>query len=268
VDIEILASSILVALLSLTLLAKKWRIKIKIAILGGIVIGGVAGFIVDWINLLQGHLHILLIGFLELAFIFLITFLAIIFRFYRNPERIPLETEKVILSPADGKVIYTKKIGKGKVPLSAKGGKKVDLKEITKTDLLTSGAYLIGIDMNILDVHVNRAPIGGRVVLQKHARGKFISLRRQEATIMNERVTTIIDNGIFKVGVIQIASRLVRRIVSYLKEGESVRIGQRIGMIKFGSQVDLVIPNLENLKIWVKQGDQVLAGVSLIAGYS
>ena len=267
-DIKIFASSILLALVFLTLLTKKWRVKVKIAILGGTVIGGATGFIVGWINLLRGNLHVLLIGFLELAFIFIITFLAIIFRFYRDPERIPLETEKVILSPADGKVIYTKKIGKGKVPFAVKEEKKIDLKEITKTDLLTNGAYLIGIDMNILNVHVNRAPVGGRVVLQKHARGKFISLRRQEAAIMNERVTTIIDNGIFKVGVIQIASRLVRRIVSYLKEGESVRIGQRIGMIKFGSQVDLVIPNLENLKIWVKQGDEVLAGVSLIAGYS
>jgi len=147
VDIKILASSILVALVFLTLLAKKWRVKIKIAILGGTVIGGATGFIVSWINLLRGDLHILLIGFLELSFIFIIAFLAIIFRFYRNPERIPLETEKVILSPADGKVVYTKKIEKGKVSLSVKEGKKIDLKEITKTALLTSGGYLIGIDI-------------------------------------------------------------------------------------------------------------------------
>jgi len=121
--------------------------------------------------------------------------------------------------------------------------------------------------MNILNVHVNRAPIGGRVVFQKHTKGKFISLRRQEAAILNERVTTIIHSGTFKIGLIQIASRLVRRIVSYVKEGDTLQIGQRIGIIKFGSQVDLIIPKIENLEIKVKQGNEMLAGVSLIAEY-
>jgi phosphatidylserine decarboxylase len=119
--------------------------------------------------------------------------------------------------------------------------------------------------MNILNVHVNRSPIDGKIVLQKYIKGSFLSLRRPEAETCNERVTTIIDNGQFKIAMIQIASRLVRRIVSYLKEGDMVAIGQRIGMIAFGSQVDVAIPQLENLKITVKPGDRVRAGVSIVA---
>jgi phosphatidylserine decarboxylase len=133
------------------------------------------------------------------------------------------------------------------------------------TDPPPNVAYLIGIDMNILNVHVNRSPIGGKIVLQKYIKGDFLSLRRPESETRNERVTTIIDNGQFKIAVIQIASRLVRRIVSYSKEGDIVAIGQRIGMIAFGSQVDAVIPQLENLKIAVKPGDRVRAGVSILA---
>ena len=68
-----------------------------------------------------------------------------------------------------------------------------------------------------------------------------------------------------KIGIIQIASRLVRRIVTYYNEGDSVLLGQKIGMIKFGSQVDLVIPKLENIKIMAKPGEQVMAGQSVIA---
>ena len=84
---------------------------------------------------------------------------------------------------------------------------------------------------------------------------------------MNERVTTIIDSGTFKIAVVQIASRLVRRIASYLGEGDMVQIGQRIGMIRLGSQVDVAIPEIENLRINVKPGDEVRAGVSVIARY-
>ena len=121
--------------------------------------------------------------------------------------------------------------------------------------------------MNILNIHVNRTPIAGKTLLRKRIAGRFISLRRQESEILNERVTTVIGNGIFNVGVVQIASRLVRKIISYVKEGDELQIGQRIGAIVFGSQVDVVIPELENLRIEVKPGDEVKAGVSVVARY-
>ncbi|MCK4794004.1 MAG: phosphatidylserine decarboxylase family protein [Desulfobacteraceae bacterium] len=266
-EFEVFASSLALALVFLPLLAWKWRIKMKIAIAGAVVIGGLTGFIVSWIDSLLNNFGMAQQVFIELFFILLMTFLAIILRFYRNPERVPLETEKVILSPADGKVIYVKEIEKGSTLVSTKGEKRFELKEIMATDSLDDVAYLIGIDMNFLNVHVNRSPIGGKIILQKQTKGKFLSLRRQESDILNERVTTIIDSEVFRIGVTQIASRLVRRIVSYLKEGDVVRIGDRIGAIIFGSQVDVAIPKIENLKIDVKPGDEVIAAISVIARY-
>ena len=121
--------------------------------------------------------------------------------------------------------------------------------------------------MNYLNVHVNRAPIGGRVCLLKHIKGLFISLKKKEAVIQNERVITIIENGDIKVGIVQIASRLVRKIIPYLKQGDQVTMGQRIGVIRFGSQVDLVLPDLPFLKIEVNPKDKVTAGISIIATF-
>jgi phosphatidylserine decarboxylase len=204
---------------------------------------------------------------IELLFISLITFLVVMFRFYRDPERSPIERERVILSPADGQVIYVNKVEKGSSLVSTKGYRSFKLDDIAATGLLTDAAYLIGINMNVLNVHVNRSPIRGKTIFHRHLKGKFVSLRRQESEIVNERATTVIDSGTFQVGVIQIASRLVRRIVSYVREGDSLEIGQRIGSILFGSQVDLVIPELENSKIEVMPGDEVKAGISVIARY-
>ena len=91
----------------------------------------------------------------------------------------------------------------------------------------------------------------------------FISLKRREAIIQNERVLTVIDNGCFKVGIIQIASRLVRKIVSYLQEGYEVQRGQRIGSIRFGSQVDVFLPALPSLCIEVNPGEKVKVGIKV-----
>jgi phosphatidylserine decarboxylase len=264
---EIFISSLALALLLLSLLAWKWRIKFKIAIIAGIAVGGLTGYITYVIHSANAGLYMAVLVPIEFALVLLITFLAIIARFYRDPERSPSETENVILSPADGKVIYVNSVEKGSSLVSTKGRLKFELNEITSTDLLADAAYLVGIDMNILNVHVNRSPIGGKIIFCKRTRGSFISLRRQESEIVNERVTTIIGNGTLRVGVIQIASRLVRKIISYIREGDSLGIGQRLGVIVFGSQVDVVIPELMNLRMEVKPGDEVKAGVSIIARY-
>jgi phosphatidylserine decarboxylase len=264
---EIFASSFAVSLVLLPLLAWKWRVSMKIAVSSAVVIGGLTGAVVGWVNSLVGELNMFALVLIELLLILLITSLGVMARFYRDPERVPIETENVILAPADGKVIYVNKLERGSSLVSTKGERQFKLSEIMATDLLAHATYLIGIDMNVLNVHVNRSPIEGKAIFWKRTRGKFISLRRQEAEVVNERVTTIISNGKFRVGVIQIGSRLVRRIVSYIREGDSVEIGQRIGVILFGSQVDVVIPELENLKIEVKPGDEIKAGVSVIARY-
>lgn len=265
--VEILASSLAFALVFLPLLAWKWRIKIKVAAAGGVIIGALTGLIVSQIGYATA-LNTAMLIIIELPIIPLITALIIITWFYRDPERSPVVTENVILSPADGTVVYVNKVEKGSTLVSTKGDRKFRLEEITDTDMLPNTAFMVGIDMNILNVHVNRAPIAGKTLLLKHIPGRFMSLRRQESDIMNERVSMVIDNGAFSIGVVQIASRLVRRIVSYIKEGDELQIGQRIGAIVFGSQVDVAIPELENLSIEVKPGDEVKAGVSVVAKYS
>ena len=265
--LEIFVSSLALALIFMPLLAWKWRINMKLAIISAIIIGGFTGLIVHWIAPRLPGLGLGVLFLLELFLIFLLVFLAIILRFYRDPERTPLETENVILSPADGQVIYVNKVEKGSSLVSTKGKKNFKLDEITTTSLLDNPAYLIGIDMNMLNVHVNRSPVSGKLIFQKHIKGKFISLRKEESDILNERVIMVIENGNLRFGVIQIASRLVRRILSYMKEGDSLQIGQRIGAIVFGSQVDVVVPNSGNLRIEARPGDEVKAGISVVARY-
>jgi phosphatidylserine decarboxylase len=262
---EIFISSMVLALVFLPLLAWKWRVKAGTAIVSAIVIGGLTGLLVSWIHSVFTGLNIAALISIELALIVLLTCLAIAARFYRDPERSPQENVNVILSPADGKVVYINRVEPGSSLVATKGQHRFKLDEITSTALPANAAYLIGIEMNVLNVHVNRSPISGKVILCQRTRGKFLSLRKLESEAANERVTTVIGNGAFEVGIVQISSRLVRKIVSYIREGDSLDIGQRLGAIVFGSQVDVVIPALEHLRIEVKAGDEVKAGISVMA---
>jgi phosphatidylserine decarboxylase len=263
----IFLSSLIISLVLLTMLAWKWKIRLSIALISALIIGGLTGFIVNWITSSAFQVNILATTFIEIIFIFLMAFLAAIYRFYRDPERVPPEIQKVILAPADGKIIYISPIEKQTALTSTKGRISFKLNEITDNDLLPDARYMIGIEMNLLNVHVNRSPISGQIIFQKHINGKYISLGRPESEIINERVSTIIDNGSFRIGVVQIASRLVRQIVSYLREGDPVAIGQRFGMIRFGSQVDIAIPDLPDLTLNIGIGDTVKAGITILARY-
>lgn len=264
---QIFLSSGLLSLVILTTLATKWRIKLRTGVAAGIVIGLVTSLFVNRIAGYVKYCPFQMLLVIEFLFVILITVIVIITRFFRDPERVIPQENYVIISPADGVIRYVQEIKDGQIPTSIKGKSKIPLEEMTKTNILNDGGYLIGIEMSILDVHVNRAPIEGKIIYQKPTRGNFLSLKSLEALFSNERVTIVIDNGTFKIGIIQIASRLVRRIVSFLTEGEWVLLGERIGMIKFGSQVDLVIPKLESIKINVKIGDHVKAGSTILCEY-
>ena len=196
-----------------------------------------------------------------------LSLLLLLWRFYRDPNRIPPESSNIIISPADGKILYIRKITESQVPYTEKNGKKFSLREFVCTDLLPSEGIIIGIAMNFLDVHVNRSPIDGKITFIKHIKGLFLSLKNKEAIIQNERVLTIIENPTIKIGVIQIASRLVRKIVPYIREGDLIAKGQKIGKIHFGSQVDLIIPRDPPFKLWVKTGEKVKAGTTIMASY-
>jgi len=121
--------------------------------------------------------------------------------------------------------------------------------------------------MSFLDVHVNRAPINGRISIINHIRGSFLSLKLKEAVFKNERVYTVISNSQIEIGIVQIASRLVRRIVSFFHVDDLVSRGDRIGIIKFGSQVDLLIPAVSGMNILIKENAKVKAGLTPIAEY-
>ena len=123
----------------------------------------------------------------------------------------------------------------------------------------------MGIALSFLDVHVNRSPIAGRVVSSHHHRGAFRSLKQPESLLENERATTIIERDGRQLAVVLIASRLVRRIVSFVRAGDAVAAGQRIGAIRFGSQVDLVLPAEWATELRVAVGERVTAGGSIVA---
>ena len=186
------------------------------------------------------------------------------YRFYRDPERTAPARDDVIVSPADGVVIYVRESTGGMLPVSDKHGNRYPLVELTKTRLHSDDAVVIGIAMNFADVHVNRAPLDGRVVFRRHFPGRFGSLRRPEMVFENERATTVIEGRGLQVAVVQIASRLVRQIALYLREGEQVALGQRLGVIRLGSQVDVVVPARADLRITTRVGERVRAGESII----
>lgn len=261
---EILMSSLTLALIILVPLSIKWEIPRRVAVPASILIGISTGLIA-W-----GIWGIYNIKFYQ---VFILQFLLIIgiygslllWRFFRDPERIPPEDRDAVLSPADGKVIYVKRIEKGIIPCSEKKGREFFLTDFIQSDVLPTKGYLIGISMNYLDVHVNRAPIDGKVAVVRHIKGSFVSLKKEEAVILNERALTVIDNGHYKVGVVQIASRLVRKIVLYFREGREIHKGDRLGMIRFGSQVDLILPSSSSLNIEVNPGEHIKAGISIVA---
>ena len=235
---------------------------------GAILVGIIAGVIITGIITIFGDINFIISILIGMIVVLVVGALIFLIWFYRDPERSPPSKDGIVISPADGRIAYIKKIEKGEIPLAVKGKNCIRLDELTKTSLFDKGGYLIGIVMDIFDVHVNRAPISGQIVLVKYSPGKFLSYKDiEEAEISNEKNTIVIDNGFFKVGIVQIASRIVKRIVSNVNKGDYIKIGDRIGMIKFGSLVDLIIDERSSCKIIVSENEKVYAGISIIAEY-
>ena len=266
-NLEIVISSIVLAFLFMWVQSLYWKIRYRVWITAALVIGLATAALVNWIISWAPSLSLAPQILIECGLIGLMAVAALLTWFFRDPERVPPEKDGVILSPADGRVIYVKKVEDENHFVSIKAGTRYSLEELLQAKWPFQGGHLIGIEMNVLDVHVNRAPIGGRIVLRKSIKGSFPGLGKPNAEIRSQRAATIIEDGNILVGVVQIASRFVRGIVSYVKEGQEVTIGQRIGMIRFGSQVDLVIPDLVDCEIAVKPGQVVRAGLTVIARY-
>lgn len=156
--------------------------------------------------------------------------------FFRDPDRV-IPPGPVAVSPADGKVVAVK----------------------AESDRLTR----ISVFLNIFDVHVNRAPVGGSIKEVFYKKGRFLVACREEASAENEQNLVVIDTGSGEVAFRQIAGLIARRIVFYRRPGERVETGERVGLIKFGSRVDVLLG--PEWQIEVRPGMRVLAGSSILA---
>jgi phosphatidylserine decarboxylase len=167
--------------------------------------------------------------------------------FFRDPERTvdakgkPLDS--IVASPADGTVVL--------------------IKEVQEDEYLHSPAKMISIFMSPLNVHVNRNPLNGTVEYLKYVKGKFLIASDEKAANENERQNIGVNSGGKKLMFSQVTGFVARRIVCELKEGEHVQMGERFGMIKFGSRVDVYLPLAAT--ILVKEGDITTAGETVIA---
>ena len=256
------------ALLALALtapLAWKWELgvrRVAIAVIGLSLVGALVVVAIDMAVDLPQAVRTLLVAGIAVALAVAI----LAYRFYRDPNRTPPQVDDdVVISPADGEIVYVRHSEGGLIPSSTKKGRDYELVELTKTPLRHEDAVVIGIAMSFLDVHVNRAPIAGHVRLRQHFPGRFGSLGKPEMVYENERATTVIERDDLEIAMVQIASRLVRQIASYVKVGEEVALGQRVGVIRLGSQVDVVLPARPDVTINVKAGQRVRAGESVLA---
>jgi phosphatidylserine decarboxylase len=163
--------------------------------------------------------------------------------FFRDPERTVPQDPGLIVSPADGKVVL------------------VD--EVREDKFLGRPVKRVGIFMNVFDVHVNRSPLAGTVVTSSHQAGGYKNAQRQDAAQVNEQQATLLegDEG-QRVLVVQIAGLLARRIIPYVQPGQKLARGERLGMICFGSRVDVYLP--PEAELLVKAGDRVQAGSSVL----
>ncbi len=160
--------------------------------------------------------------------------------FFRDPTRRVPGGPGLIVSPADGKIEQAEWI-------ETTGGSRVR----------------ISIFLNVFDVHVNRVPVSGVVTLAEYREGQFLNAMDAESAVHNEQTLVTVDTGEYTVSFKQIAGLLARRIICNLHEGDRVKRGERMGLIKFGSRMDVLLPATVELR--VRAGDRVKGGSSVLA---
>lgn len=163
--------------------------------------------------------------------------------FFRDPERSGQRGAALVISPADGKLIM--------------------ITEVDEPSFMGGKAIRLSIFMNVFNVHVNRYPSDGIVRYLHYNKGKFFNASSDKSSLENEQQSVGLETARGKVLVRQIAGLIARRIVTYSRMGETVHQGDRMGMIRFGSRVDVFLPL--NAKIIAKTGDITSAGVTLLA---
>jgi len=162
--------------------------------------------------------------------------------FFRDPERVAPEDLDAVISPADGRVV---KVDFAPDPISGQ------IRQV------------VCVFMNVFDVHVNRAPVEGSVELIRYIPGKFFNASLDKASTDNERNIVVMGRGADRFTIVQIAGLIARRIVCWAEPGDILRRGERFGLIKFGSRVDLYLPDGYAVKVYV--GETVRAGETALA---
>jgi phosphatidylserine decarboxylase len=168
---------------------------------------------------------------------------AMLVHFFRDPERTPPAQEAAFVSPADGRV--------------------VEIRHVVEPSFVQGPTVKVGIFMSLFDVHVNRAPVTGRVALVEHVSGQFRQAFRPEAAEVNEHNLIGLETSHGRILINQIAGILARRIVCWVTPGQELERGQRLGLIKLGSRVEVYLP--PDAAVTVAMGDQVYAGTTVLA---
>jgi phosphatidylserine decarboxylase len=166
--------------------------------------------------------------------------------FFRDPIRVTPLREGLVVAPADGRV-----------------SRVVNAVPPAELGLSERPLPRISIFMSVFDCHVNRSPVSGRIERMVYRAGKFISADLDKASEDNERNAFVIAGARARIGVVQIAGLVARRIVPFVQEGQTVAAGDRIGMIRFGSRVDVYLP--EGSRALVAEGQTALAGETILA---
>lgn len=163
--------------------------------------------------------------------------------FFRDPERKSPQKEEAILAPADGRVLL--------------------IEEKEMAPFPTGGTIKISIFMSVFNCHVNRIPVSGRIEKVFYRAGKFFSANQERASAQNEQNALLLRNNEGQeISIVQVAGLIARRIVCWVRSGDSVKRGERFGMIRFGSRVDLFLPS--SVRILIHRGDKVKAGLTII----
>ena len=177
-----------------------------------------------------------------LAFVLTVVALWVAY-FFRDPERAGPRGENLVISGADGKVVM--------------------ITEVDEPLYIHGPALRVSIFLNIFNVHVNRYPVGGVVELVQYSPGRFFDARNPRASMENEQMSVGIKTGSRRILVRQIAGLIARRLVTYSRQGESVEQGSRMGLMQFGSRMDIFLPPGTAMK--VSLGEAVVAGQTVIA---
>lgn len=176
------------------------------------------------------------------AFVLLLLALWVAY-FFRDPERTGDRGASLVVSPADGKLIM--------------------ITEVDEPSFMQGRAIRLSIFMNVFNVHVNRYPVDGVVKYIHYNKGKFFNAAAEKSSLENEQMSVGIESGGHRILVRQIAGLIARRIVTYSKVGQTVKQGDRMGIIRFGSRVDVFLPPGSTLR--AKLGDVTTAGVTILA---